>query len=528
MSAGTELGAARSAGTELGAARIPRAPAATALVKARRLTTAAVAVAALVPLAAYLWVAAHDLGYPYELDWMEGGSVGLAGRVLSGHSLYVAPSLRFVGWAYPPLYYWLAAAVAKLTGLGFLPLRLVSAGSALAAMATLAWIVLRDTRDRLAALVAAGLFAATYRLSGAWFDVGRVDSLFLALTLVAMAWGCRARGVRGGAVLGLLTFLAFFTKQTALVAIAPALAYLIVTRRRVGVTAVITAVVLVLGSTLLLDALTAGWYRYYAFSELAGQPWMSQLWVGFWGRDVLAHQWPLALLLALAFASWARERAKPRVGWPAGYWLAAAAGLLGAAWVSRLHTGGYLNVLMPTYAATALLAGLALASVRRRGGATAALAGALVIAQVAILGSWLGTEVPSARDRAAGAALLARLRRLPGPVLVLRHPWYATELGKGTFAQDEAIGDVLRSEARRGARALRASLATALDVDRVRAVVLDGGFDAELLGGELQAQFRLQPQPLTRSPLYPLTDTQTAPRLLYLRIRPPGRRAPRS
>jgi hypothetical protein len=62
-------------------------------------------------------------GHPVELDWMGGGSVELAARVLAGHSLYAAPSLGFVGWTYTPLYYWVASGVASLTGIGFLPLR---------------------------------------------------------------------------------------------------------------------------------------------------------------------------------------------------------------------------------------------------------------------------------------------------------------------------------------------------------------------------------------------------------------------
>ena len=67
---------------------------------------------AAVPMLLYLWIALHRLDYPYELDWMEGGSVGNVGRVLAGHSLYVAPSLKFVGWTYPPLYWLACAAVA--------------------------------------------------------------------------------------------------------------------------------------------------------------------------------------------------------------------------------------------------------------------------------------------------------------------------------------------------------------------------------------------------------------------------------
>ena len=95
-------------------------------------------------------------------------------------------------------------------------------------------------------------------MSGAWFDTGRVDSLFLALTLLAVAWGRQASGVRGGVGLGAMVFLAFFTKQTALVALLPVLAYLVVTRRRVGVAALLTLVALLLASTAVLDALTGG------------------------------------------------------------------------------------------------------------------------------------------------------------------------------------------------------------------------------------------------------------------------------
>jgi len=235
---------------------------------------ALVAVALTTPIVVYLWVAAHRVGYPFELDWMEGGSVELAARAAAGHSLYVAPSLSFVGWTYPPLYYWTAAAVAKLTGVGFLPLRLVSLTASVVSMATLAWMVWRETGDRVAGIVAAGLFAATFRISGAWFDVGRVDSLFLALTLLALACGRWATGVRGGIGLGILAFLAFFTKQSALLALLPALVYLALTRRRVGIPALVTVLALVLVSTAVLDAATDGWYRYYVISELAQQPWV--------------------------------------------------------------------------------------------------------------------------------------------------------------------------------------------------------------------------------------------------------------
>jgi hypothetical protein len=481
-----------------------------------------VCVAAAAPIAVYMWVALHRVGYPFELDWMEGGSVELAARVAGGHSLYVAPSLAFVGWAYTPLYYWVAAAVAKLTGLGFLPLRLVSLTASLVAMATIAWMVTGETRNRVAGLVAAGLFAATFAISGAWFDIGRVDSLFLALTLVALAFGRSARGVRGGVALGVLAFLAFFTKQTALLALAPALVYLAITRRRVGIPALLTLLALVLASTAVLDATSHGWYGYYVFSELIHQPVAHQLWVGFWVNDILHQQWPLAIMIIAGgvMLVW-RAKALPALGSPPVYYACAAAGLIGSAWVSRLHSGGYANVLMPAYAATALLAGLAYGTlVRGRHGAiTRSVLGVALLVQLGVLAYPIGAQIPTAADRAAGTELIASLRALRGRVIVLRHPWYATLAGKTASAQEEAIADVLRSSDTRGSRALRASLHRALDAEDIQAVVLDYPSDALLFGTELTRDFRLQRRPITKSPLYPLTDLRTAPTLLYLRVR---------
>lgn len=543
MSAGAhEPGRAMSAGVASG--RRPLRVRALALrVPLARLSTVTLVLAGALPVLVYVWIALHRVGYPYELDWMEGGSVELVGRVLAGHSLFVAPSLRFVGWTYPPLYSWASAAVAELTGLGFLPLRLVSFASSLVSLGVLAWLVVRASGDRVAGLLAAGMFAAAYRLSGAWFDVGRVDSFFLALTLVALALAVSVRGARGGVLLGAVAFLAFFAKQSALVALLPPIGLLALTRPRAGVPALLTLLVLVLVSTLVLDALTDDWYRFYVVSELAGQAWVASAWLGFWRHDLLGHEWPLAVLVIAALLAAALSargggrggaRVAPRSSLgvrgagrsalrsPLAVLLTGVAGLLLAAWVSRLHTGGYANVLLPAYAATGLLAGLACARLRRGGTALAALAAGLVALQIVLIAYPVGAQLPTTADRLAGAELLARLRTLPGPVLVLRHPWYATLAGKGSFAQGEAITDVLRSHAPRGARILRASLPHALDADGIQTVVLDGTFDTGLLQPELGREFRREPAPVTPRRLYPLTDTRTAPVLVYVRRRAPA------
>ena len=97
--------------------------------------------------AVYLAIVPARIAYPFELEWMEGACVDHVRRVLAGQPLYVAPSLDFVPFVYPPLYFWLSAALARVTGIGFLPLRLVSSVSSLGCFALIFLMVRRQTRS---------------------------------------------------------------------------------------------------------------------------------------------------------------------------------------------------------------------------------------------------------------------------------------------------------------------------------------------------------------------------------------------
>ncbi|HEX3802513.1 MAG TPA: glycosyltransferase family 39 protein [Solirubrobacteraceae bacterium] len=499
-----------------------------------------VALAALVPIAVYIWTALHRLDYPYELNWLEGGGVEIVRRVMQGKSLYTAPTLGYVSYTYTPFYAWVSAAVAEITGIGFLPLRLVSFASSLVGIGVLWRLTLDATGDRAAGAVAGGLFAASYSLTGWWFDVGRLDSLFVALTLLAFWLGRHAHGMRAGAIVGTVAFLAFFTKQIGLVAVVPALVWLASRRPRVGIIALGMLAALLAGSTVLLDGLTHGWYRYYIVSELAGQPWDPRVWVGFWIHSLYRHLLPLDWLAALALVASVAVRSRSRGrsdrgrALPAilrrlqarqlgvGYELAAAAGLLLAAWFSRLHTGGFVNTLMPAYAACGLIGGLAFARLRRLGPVPAILATVLVLVQLAVLVTLPNDAIPHKSARAAGTELMARLRMLPGPVLVLAHPWYGTLAGKGSFAQSDAIFEVLRSDDARGSAYLRRELRHALDEYRIQVVVLDHP-PPPYLATQLAHEFILQSRQITATILRPPSDLRSGPTFLY--VRKPGKRA---
>jgi len=133
---------------------------------------------------AFVYVALRRMGYPFDLEWMEGSIVEHVQRVLDGKPIYTSPSVEFVPYLYNPLYYYLSALVAKAMGNSTSTLRFVSFCCTLALFATLYDLVARETKSRLAGVLALGILAATFGLNGQWFDLARTDTLFMALLLV--------------------------------------------------------------------------------------------------------------------------------------------------------------------------------------------------------------------------------------------------------------------------------------------------------------------------------------------------------
>src|SRR5205807_6225284 len=135
--------------------------------------------------------------------------------------------------------------------------------ASLAAFACVGALVRSETRDNLVAFVSACLFAACFRRGGAWFDLARVDSLFVALLFAGLLAARRAKTPRGAAVAGVVMTLAFLTKQAALL---PALAVAIFLWRRRRTLGVWYAGALGAGlvvSTVAFNLWTGGWYRFY-------------------------------------------------------------------------------------------------------------------------------------------------------------------------------------------------------------------------------------------------------------------------
>ena len=454
----------------------------------------------------YVALALVRLRYPFELEWMEGAVVDQVRHVADGHKLYVAPSIGFIPFQYPPLYFYAGALLTKIMGVGFLPLRLLSFLSSLGCFGVLFAMGRRETGNAKAGFLAAALFAACFRADGAWYDLARIDSLCLLLVLVG-AYLVRFLATRRGAMAaGVVLALAFLTKQSALLIALPLLAYLIAVSWREGLAAGAAFAAVGGGATLLLNQLHHGWYVYYVFLMPARMQRIDPVSVDFWGHDILV---PLAIAAAMSLGVLitAIRRAPGARAW---FYPALALGMIGSAWLSMLHAGAYDNNLIPAYAVISLLFGLASADPAARD-----LTPALCVVQLLVLFYDPRPQLPAPGSRAAGRHLVGVIETIPGDVLLPQHGYLAALAGKPAFAHSMAVYDVMRAGDPADAARLAAEFHQALAGHRFGAVIVDK-LDP-WFGDDLEREYRRGDRAVADpGALWPITGRHTRPEWVYL------------
>jgi hypothetical protein len=455
--------------------------------RARRAGAALTLIAGAGFVLVYLAIALLRIRYPYELEWMEGGMLDHVRRVLDGAPLYAPPSVDFVSFLYPPLYYWAAAALSAVLGPGFVPLRLLSLASSVGVLWLLAAMVRRETGSLASGALAAGLFAATYGRVGGWFDLARLDSFYLLL-LLAAAFALRtASRARGAVVAGVLVTAAALTKQSGIVIVAAMGAGALLADRRRGAWFAGTALVGIGASFAALDATSGGWFRYYCFTLPSHHPRVPDGLTAFWTADLLPAL-PIATLLAVGFAV---TRWRGRGGLDRFFYPLTAAGMIASSWSVRNMVGAEVNNLLPAFAGVALLAALGVAALedRARGSESAGMPAAaaavawLLLVQLAVLRYDPRAHLPSAADREAGDGLVARLKSIEGDIFIPHHGYLTRLAGKRDFAHTLAMDNVYLDDDGPARRELESGMRAALQEKRFAAVLLesDGRYGVAIL-----------------------------------------------
>jgi hypothetical protein len=454
--------------------------------RALRITGALLGLAA---IGAYLAIALARLTYPFTVEVLESNSLIEVHRILAGQPLYAPPGVSYVPDGYPPLYFGVSAVAASVLGQSYLPLRLVSLTASLVCFALLARLVQRETASACAGVAAAGVLAATYFAADKWFDVARVDSLFLTFSVAGLCAARWMRRTRGAIAAGLLLAAAFLTKQTALAEGAAVLAAVAAgPRRRLAVPAALTYGIVVGGSTLALGLASHGWYVYYVFEQMGE----NRFFLG-----AVAWFWVSYLLPTLGLACCAvlvGVRRMPSV------LLAGCAALIVEGCAALVHAGGNVNDLLPAYLVVALLAGLAL------GGRWAATAGLLVIAQLTVLlaGFRPAQAIPPAGDRAVGLRLIMAVRELGGTVAIPADPGLALTAGMPAVEDQIAAADVLHGKDQAAMTTFTGSVAAAVAARRFSAIITELPRDLRGFPADLPRYYQLCPQmPLVGVPPAP-------------------------
>ncbi len=483
-------------------------------------------------LVTYLVVVWFRIRYPFALEWLEGSLVIDVERILSGQKLYVPPSLDFIHFFYTPLYFYVSAAVAYFTGVGFLPLRLVAFVSSLGCFLFIFLSVRRETGSAFAAFLATGLFAATYRISGDWLDIARVDSLFLFFLLAGFYAVKFGKSAISCILAGTLFSLSFLTKQTALAIAIPVMLYYIVVNRRNFVLFVVTMAVIVGGSTLVLNRIHAGWYTYYVFGVPSGHPLIGRMLIEFWTADILA---PLSIACSLSVLYFVSRLSDSRKE-DCFFYLLMAGGMVGAAWMSRIHEGGFDNVLLTAYAAISILFGLglhcvleALQSGKTEKGRYFEVGAYLVcLLQFILLVYNPLLLIPTEEDVEAGWKLVERIKQVEGDVFVPYHPYLPVLAGKRTFAHGEALYSIMSSDREKGRAKLDSEINRAVREKRFSAVILDMHRSRKIWNrGVGPANFRgycFDERPIFNDAdvFWPITGVKVRPEI-FMRLCPPGR-----
>lgn len=394
--------------------------------KSAALADAPAVVASLGILALFAYTVAGRLLFPYDLEWMEGGMMVHAWRVLEGLPLYVEPSPDFVPFIYPPLYHWAVAGLGAVFGLDYPVARGLSVAGTLVAAVLAGVAARREGASWSLAVVAAGLYLSTYEDSGAFFDLARIDGLFMALTTGALVAG-REKWWRTA---GLLLTLAYATKHSAAIFGLPIVLWAwrwhgLAAARTFALWSVVPAV-LFTGAVMLEGD---GLFLTYLLGVPGAHPmhgerlaWLThkELFLALPLTTVAAVVWPVV---------WKRGGGRFSEG--SVYWTAM---VVLAWWLSalmRAHHGGFTNVLMPGAWGLSLAGVLALHHLRARvphWGVVAATS--VLIAGQLYKESWDPDRLMAdADDWAAGDALVEVLREEPGPVLSPWAPWTAMKAG---------------------------------------------------------------------------------------------------
>jgi hypothetical protein len=376
--------------------------------------------------------------YPFELEFMEGGSLLHILRLEQGLPLYAAPSLEYAPFIYPPFYYYVVFIIAKITGLEwFLPLRLTSILATTGTTILISGIVYKQTKSLYWASLAAGAFLATFPAGGAWFDIARVDMMFVFLLILAVFALTSSENLPAKLFAGIFLGLAFYTKQTALAYGVFFIAGLwIIQGWKAATLTGLSFALISIGSFSIENYFSDGWYSYYLFTLPRNHSLYSPLW-----QFALAHAYNILspLFLFTLVGGWGIYIKTKNLCHKTRLTLVCIVGLVTLSGASSMNFGAYFNNYIPAFTGLVLLFGLGgfwlekrlLNSIHRN---KIFILYTICLLQFGLLPYNINEQIPTDEDRRAGENLVNIISRLDGDVFMPYNAYMPILAGKPAYA----------------------------------------------------------------------------------------------
>jgi hypothetical protein len=423
----------------------------------------------------FAYVVAARFAIPIELEWMGGTVLDHVERVVQGKPIYTAPTVDWIPFLYTPLYYWVSGTLARVVPI-LVACRVVSIAATLATSALVWRLSRRLGATHLWAIAAVGCFYGAYSLTGYWYDLERADALCVAMILAGTSIAIESAGATGAVVAGLVLGLAFHAKQQALgVAFFVGVGLLLAGGLRRALAFAVGAVLGIAPLFAWLHVTTHGWFDYYCVKMGAAHGIDPSLFTLFFLVD-LSNAFLLAASTFVVLAWLARNLLARVRGARADedlvVFACALAGSFAAAASSRLHQGGFVNVLIVWSTFACIAFAVVATRVERLAGArgAGALVGAglalAVVCQLAHFAFDPGEATPSHHAEFDANLLESRVRELEksGEVLLT---------GRGHVTSPRHFHVMALMDVMRGGLGIPDDVASALRARRYAAYVID-------------------------------------------------------
>ena len=346
----------------------------------KKLTNLILFAFSLVPIVLYLFIVVQRVNFPFDVEWGEGAALNQVNHILSGQTLYEKPSIRFSPLVYTPVYFYASAAVALIADNGLLALRLVSVISSIGSTFVIFWIVRKETGNNLAGWISGALFLACFELSNGFYDLARVDSLYIFILLLTLGAYLSAKKKAGLVAAGILCALGFLTKQSAVIVFIPLMLYSVIWNFKRDWPFLISTTIGIGVPILILSKISNGWFGYYVFQLPKEHGWSFVDAINFWVGDTLRPlgiaMGFLVLYFIIRIINWKKTEifktknmnSREKAGWfsvdnhlsynKEVIYLLFVVGSFIAAWITRSSNGGGSNNCLSAYASVAIVFGM--------------------------------------------------------------------------------------------------------------------------------------------------------------------------